>query len=45
LKIYPYFARVDLSLIVGTVWKTSDYGDRLVGFQMVLVTNATNAKM
>jgi hypothetical protein len=39
LKIYPYFATVDLLHIVGIVWKTSEYGDRLVGFQMVLVTN------
>jgi hypothetical protein len=30
--------------ITNAVWNTSDYGDRLAGFRMVLVVNATKAK-
>jgi hypothetical protein len=30
--------------ITSTIWNTSDHGDRLAGFRMVLVINATKAK-
>jgi hypothetical protein len=31
--------------IVGIVWNTLERGNRLAGFWMVLITNATKAKM
>jgi hypothetical protein len=40
----PVFYNSEALHITNTVWNTSDYGDRLAGFQMVLVLNATKAK-
>jgi hypothetical protein len=33
------------ALIVRIAWNTSDYGDRLAGFQMVLVINEAKRKV
>jgi hypothetical protein len=33
------------ALIVRIAWNMSDYGDRLTGFQMVLVINAMKRKV
>jgi hypothetical protein len=40
----PVFYNSEALHITNTVWITSDYGDRLAGFRIVLVVNATKAK-
>jgi hypothetical protein len=40
----PVFYNSEALHITYTVWNTSDYVDRLAGFRMVLVVNATKAK-
>jgi hypothetical protein len=44
LSIWPLAFTLLCKYITNTVWNTSDYGDRLAGFRMVLVVNATKAK-
>jgi hypothetical protein len=44
LKIHLYFTIMKLSTL-SVLWDTPDYGDRLAGIHLVLVTNATKVKM
>jgi hypothetical protein len=40
----PVFYNSEALHITNTIWNTLDYGDRLAGFRIVLVVNATKAK-
>jgi hypothetical protein len=40
----PVFYNSEALHITNTIWNTSDYSDRLAGFRMVFVINATKAK-